>query len=148
MSAYQNVIQGIYTALAAAVRTAIVTVNGAQLIDPKSANTDPRLQVGINQECSGIIAYLNVTAASGTGGLQLALDEIDPVSGATNNLAITSANTATGLITLKLKPAIAAVAATSTKVAQQDVLPPRWQLRVVHGDASNYTYTLGVVLYN
>ena len=148
MSIYVPLVQGLYTALASAVRTATQIIVGKTLIDPSSAIADARLAQSIVQEASGLIAYLNITAASGTGGLSLVLEEQDHVSGTWNQVAATTGTTATGLVTLKIKPAIAAVGATATKVAVQDILPANWRLRVVHADASNYTYSLGVVLYN
>lgn len=148
MSIYVPVVQGIYTALVSAARTTAQTIVGRTLIDPTFNNSDSRLAQSIIPEASGLIAYLNITAASGTGGLSLVLEEQDPVSGTWNQLAATTGTTSTGLVTLKIKPAIAAIAASATKVASQDILPPIWRLRVAVGDSSNYTYSLGVVLYN
>jgi hypothetical protein len=148
MSIYVPLVQGIYTALASAARTVTQTVLGKTLIDPSSVNTDARLAQSVVQEASGMIAYLNITVASGTGGLSLVLEEQDHVSGTWNQIAATTGTTATGLVTLKIKAAIAAIAATGTKVAVQDILPANWRLRVVHADASSYTYSLGIVLYN
>ena len=148
MSIYVPLVQGLYTALASAVRTTTQTILGKTLIDPTSSNTDARFAQSVIQEASGLIAYLNITTASGTGGLSLVLEEQDHVSGTWNQIAATTGTTATSLVTLKIKAAIAAVAASGTKVAVQDILPANWRLRVVHADGSNYTYSLGVVLYN
>lgn len=138
MSIYNPQIHSITTALASGIRTSTQTITSAGLLDKN---------VGTSPETPGMIAYLNVTQASGTGGLSLSLQEIDPISGATNVVLATLNNTGTGLIKLKIKSAIAAIAPTSTNAQAQDILPPRWQLQVIHGDASNYTYSLGIVLY-
>jgi hypothetical protein len=146
VSIYTQPIQGIYTALASAARTASQTIVGRTLIDPAygtgySGN-------GINPEASGIIAYLNVTVAPGVETLQLVLEEQDPVSGVWSTLAATTATTATGMVRLKMKQAIAAIAASTTQVQIQDTLPAIWRVRVVHSAAGSWTYSLGIVLYN
>jgi hypothetical protein len=147
VSIYTQTIQGIYTALASAARTATQVINGRTLIDPAygtglSGN-------GINPEASGIIAYLNVTGAGGGGEtLQLVLEEQDPVSGTWATVAATTATTATGLVRLKLKQAIVAIAASTTQVQVQDTLPAIWRIRVVHSASASWTYSLGIVLYN
>lgn len=143
MSAYNNVIQGKYTALASAVRTATQIIVGQDLMDPQVNGN----RSGINAEASGLIAYLNVTAAPGVETLTLVLEEQDPVSGVWSQITATSATTATGMVKLKIKPAIAAAAATTTYVAVQDVLPANWRIRVVHSASGNWTYSLGVVAY-
>lgn len=146
MSIYTPVIQGIYTALASAARTSTQTVLGRTLIDPAygtgySGN-------GINPEASGIIAYMNVTAAPGGDTVQLALEEQDPVSLVWSTVAATTATAVTGMVRLKVKQAIAAIAASTTQVQVQDTLPAIWRVRVVHSAAGSFTYSLGIVLYN
>ena len=144
MSLNSQIIQGLYTAAASKVRNATLVVNGADLLDPVHSD-GARSAAGA--EASGLIAYLNITAV-GTGTLQLALEEQDPVSLTWSTVAATTAaNTAT-LVKLKLKASITAVAASATGVVVQDVLPGIWRLRVIHTDGSNYTYSLGVVLYD
>jgi len=145
MSVYTPIIQGIYTALPAAVRNSSQTIIGRTLIDPRAG--DPIFGTAINPEASGIIAYLNITAAPGSETLTLILDEQDPVSGAWSSVASTSGTTVTGMVKLKLKQAIAAVAASGTGVQVQDTLPPIWRVRVAHSAGSNWTYSLGIVLY-
>lgn len=144
MSIYTPTIQGTYTLLASAVRTSTQVLLGADIIDPAKNG----LRSGINQEVSGIIAYLNVTSVPGTDTVQLVLEEQDPASGTWSQIAATTATAATGLVKLKLKQAIAAVAATTTLVQVQDTMPAIWRLRVIHSAASNFTYSLGAVLYN
>ena len=146
MSIYTQTIQGIYTALASAARTTSQTIVGRTLIDPAygtglSGN-------GINPEASGIIAYLNVTVVPGVETLQLVLEEQDPVSGVWSTVAATLVTTVTGMVRLKVKQAIAAIAASTTQVQVQDTLPAIWRVRVVHSAAGSWTYSIGIVLYN
>lgn len=146
MSIYTQTIQGLYTALPSAVRNSTQVINGRTLIDPKA--NDPIFSSTINPEVSGIIAYLNVTAVPGTDTLQMILEEQDPASGVWALVTSTNANANTGMIRLKVKQAIAAIVATQTQVQVQDTLPPVWRLRVVHSGVGNFTYSLGIALYN
>jgi hypothetical protein len=146
MSIYTQTIQGVYTPLVSAVRNATQILAGRTLIDPNygiglSGN-------GINPEVSGIIAYLNVTVVPGVDTVQLVLEEQDPASGVWSPVAATTATAVTGLVKLKVKQAITAIAATTTQVQVQDTLPAIWRVRVVHSAGSNFTYSLGIVLYN
>jgi hypothetical protein len=147
MSIYTQTIQGIYTALTSATRNTTQTVVGSSLIDPQSIK-DQRLQTGINTEASGLIAYLNVSAVPGVDTVQLVLEEQDPASGSWSQVTATTATAVTGMVIMKIKQAITAVAATTTGVRIQDTLPALWRLRVVHSGVGNFTYSLGVVLYN
>src|SRR5690242_8084380 len=60
----------------------------------------------------GILLYLNITVASGTGGLTLQLQYTDPVSGTVQNQPIGSARTATGLFIAQAGP-VSSLAALS-----------------------------------
>ena len=146
MSIYVPVIQGVYTPLQAAVRNSTQTLAGKDIIDPNNANA--KFSTGINPEASGLIAYLNVTAVPGVDAVQLVLEEQDPASGVWSTVAASTATAVTGMVKLKLKAAVTAVAASVAGVVVQDVLPAIWRLRVVHSAGSNFTYSLGVVLYN
>lgn len=146
MSIYTQPIQGVYTALPSAVRTATQIVIGKDLIDAK--NADPRFSSGINPEASGIIVYVNVTAAPGAETITLILEEQDPVSGTWAQIIATNANNGTGLMRLKMKPAIQSISAGALQVQIQDTLPAIWRVRVAHSGAGNWTYSMGIVLYN
>jgi len=147
MSIYVPIIQGIYTLLASAARTASpAAMNGKDIIDPLNANA--RFSTAINPEVSGLIAYLNVTVAPGVETLQLILEEQDPLSGVWSQVTATTATTTTGMVKMKVKPAVTAVAASTSGVVVQDVLPAIWRIRVAHSAASSWTYSLSLVLYN
>ncbi len=86
--------------------------------------------------------YLNVTAASGTGGLQPQIRGYDKISGAA--VAITTGGAAiiaTGLYVYELVSS-GNVAAGAVKESLSRFLPVAWDVQVVHGDASSYTYSL------
>lgn len=140
------VIQGIYTALTSAVRAATQTLTRDALLIPQTSNALNPNTANL-PEASGLVAYLNVTAAPGVETLQLVLEEQDPVSLVWNTVCATTATTVTGMVRLKIKPSVTAVAASITGVVVQDVLPALWRLRVVHSAASNWTYSLGLVMY-
>jgi hypothetical protein len=145
MSIYTQTIQGIYTPLASAVRNATQVITGRQLIDPLQSS---QFSTAINPEAAGIIAYLNITGVPGSDTVQLVLEEQDPASGVWSTVAATTPTANTGMVRLKMKQAIAAISASQTQVQVQDTLPAIWRLRVAHSGAGNFTYSLGVVLYN
>lgn len=132
------------TALASLVRTATQNITSTSLLQ---GNTNDGNPLPTFVDCSGIEFFLNITA-TGTGTLALALDYQDPASGNYVQIASTTAANATGLVRLKVAPGITAVAATTTAVVVNDTMPPKWRIRVVHSDGSNYTYSLGYVIYN
>lgn len=144
MSIYNQVLWGVKTLLASAVRTSTQVINGQDILDPTNS---AGVRSGINAEVSGAVFYLNVTAAPGVETLQLVLEEQDPVSGVWSTVTSTLATTATGMVRMKIKSAITAVAASTTQVVVQDVLPAIWRIRVVHSAAGNWTYSLGCALY-
>ena len=86
-----------------------------------------------NPGATGVQLHLNVTAASGTGGLQVQIMSVNPAD-QTSSLAITAlptAVTATGTTVLTLYPG----AATSGTQATA-------------GDSSSYTYSVGYSYIN
>lgn len=90
--------------------------------------------------------YLNVTAASGTGGLTLAIRGRDKASSDAAAIAKdTTAITATGLYVFELAPGIAA-ADSQRRLALAALLPVVWDVQIAHGDGSNYTYSLSAEL--
>lgn len=97
-------------------------------------------------DARGIIIFLNVTAASGTGGLTMSLKALPPGAQA-GGIAFATASAAiiaTGISTLVVYPGIATAASPWTAV--NSVLPPRFSLNVAVGDASSYTYSVAAFL--
>lgn len=115
------------TALASAARTAYVI----------SADI-------INYNGRGILIFLNVTAASGTGGLQVRLMAKDPVSGTYFAMAATpTAVTATGKNAYVFYPGSSAGAAGNVAQNVSIVMPRTIAIEVIHGDGTSYTYSVG-----
>lgn len=104
--------------------------------------------VQTNYNGRGVLLFLNVTAASGTGGLSVRLQAVDPLSG-TAALANGGPTlvTATGLYAYEFYPGgLSAAPSTSAGFVVQRVscaLPRSWSAVVNVGDASSYTYSLG-----
>jgi hypothetical protein len=104
----------------------------------RTTTTNSSDQTNYNGKCAS--AFLNVSAASGTGGLQLQFQWKDPISGnyAMLNSAPT-AITAIGQTIYSLCPGATGGAVTQTT---QAALPRTWRVAVTHGDASSYTYSV------
>lgn len=96
----------------------------------------------------GLIVYLNVTSASGTGGLTPRLIAKDPLSGVTSvSAGVSAAATSTGLRVYHFGPGVGTLAGTGIGWGAASVmLSQTFQLQVLHGDASNYTYSLSYEL--
>lgn len=115
------------TALASAARTA--TTNSSDIT---------------NHNAVGILVFLNVTVASGTGGLQVQVMAKDPVSGSYFALnAAPTAVTGTGLKLYVVDPGSSGGNATQATEAS---LPRTFRITVTHGDGSSYTYSVGYAL--
>jgi hypothetical protein len=99
----------------------------------------------------GVILFLNVTAASGTGGLAIFPEYQDPVSASWNriyNYPSTSARiTTVGLQILHIGRGIGATIGGANQGGFcAAFLSSAIRFTVNHGDASSYTYSLGYEL--
>lgn len=125
VDAWRNNTEG--TLLASAVRT---------------ASTASAIQTNYNAK--GVLVVLNVTVASGTGGLQIIIRHKDSVSGVSYGINTTPAaiNT-TGTYRYLLYPG-----ATSSNCTQNTPapLPRTWDVLTQHADGSSYTYSVGYAL--
>lgn len=100
-----------------------------------------------NRRHTGVVVMLNISAASGTGGLTLKIRGLDPVSGNFFDLLSDGAPiTATGLYVFSLNPSEGAASA-GVRVAVSRHLPQEWQVQVVAGDGSSYTYSVSATLF-
>ena len=93
--------------------------------------------------------YLNVTNASGTGGLTLQVRGYDKASADAQAFVIfadTAAITATGQYTFDFAPGITSLTGDSRRRLFSGLLPINWDVNIVHADGSNYTYTLSADL--
>lgn len=94
---------------------------------------------------AGILVVLDVTAASGTGGLTLRINAHDQASSQAVALnAAPTAVTGTGTTSYALYP-FGAVAGNVTQ-ATSFYLPRMFSITVTHGDSSSYTYSVGYCL--
>lgn len=103
-----------------------------------------------NYNGKGVKLFLKVTNSSGSGGLTVRLESIDPVSGDyAVELTAPAAIIANGLYEYDLYPGVATAGNASPNAVNQRVqgiLGRTWQARVNHGDGSSYTYSVGYSL--
>lgn len=86
--------------------------------------------------------YFNVQVVSGTGGLTLQLLGYDKETGSSVVLfQDASGITATGIYLFEIAPAIAA-GGSNRRGLLEAYLPVVWAINIVHGDGSNYTYSV------
>lgn len=103
----------------------------------------------VNHNARGILLVLQVTAASGTGGLQVQFGHNDPVTGLAGNLnEPPPIITGIGTYFYELYPGASGGTGAGSYVQQRTSgsLPRSWYVAVVHGDASDYTYSVGYSL--
>lgn len=111
-----------------------------------TTNTLPASGTFKNDGFVGIIVYLRVTAASGTGGLSVRINAVEPTSGTVVPLnAAPTAVIATGITTYVVYPSGGAAAAI-TQLTTGLALPPEFTITVGKGDASSYTYAVSYEL--
>jgi len=95
----------------------------------------------------GVHWWLNITAASGTGGLTVQIATLDPIlltviGGYIFHTAVTTAVLCTGFI----YPGALSARGTNQVASEGLVVPPTFRLSVNHADASSYTYSLNYAL--
>lgn len=110
----------------------------------RTANTTVPNQT--NENARGVLLILNITGGQATGGLQPVIQYVDPISGSTPAPAAPAAAVlAAGKYGYVLYPGIGA-AANDVKQAINAVLPRTWNVVIIHGDGSSYTYSLSYCL--
>lgn len=125
-----------------------VNVLSGPLLTSAARTTFTQASAVATRGCKGVTCYLSVTAASGTGGLNVNILAIDPVSGngPVVNVPFAAAIKTTGIFGFQVYPGATATA-TSTMVYTSAVLMASLFIaQVTVGDASSYTYSLGYVL--
>lgn len=94
--------------------------------------------------CRAIRLYLNITAASGTGGLQPIIRGYDLVSGTA--VALSTGGTAivaTGCYVYEMGLGLLSTAKQGNiEECQNRPAPVQWDVSIAVGDASSYTYSL------
>lgn len=98
-----------------------------------------------NYNARGVLLTLNVTAASGTGGLTVCIYGVDPIgSGGDPNLLRASVPvTTTGRKAYLLYPGNGSDTTFDLVLTKNGALPRSWFALVLADDASSYTYSLG-----
>ena len=110
----------------------------------RTANTSTATQT--NPSNRGVILILNVTAASGTGGLQPQIRFLDLVGGSKIVWGIPLAVTATGTYVYVHYPGANTAQSASVHYAVSMPLSQFWSVTVTHKDSSSYTYSLTAYL--
>ena len=113
----------------------------------RTATTASPLQKDASQQFLRV--YLNVTAASGTGGLKVFVRGYDLVSGLPAAMNAGGAGvTGVGLYVFELMPN-GTVAGLPPGIIEcvGRILPCVWDVQVFAGDATSYTYSLGVEVF-
>jgi len=121
--------------------------NQASNILPSAARTagvDTATQ--INYNARGVIVFLVVTAASGSGGLSVAIQGADQAGNFVTLHTIAAAITATGTYAYELYPGVVATAPGNLKLSWSGALPRSWRVEVTVGDSSSYTYSVNASL--
>lgn len=120
--------------------------NGEAVLLPsaaRAATTDSPQQT--NHAARGVVLFLRVTAASGTGGLVVRIVGVDPATGQPVVLnPDPAAVTAVGVYAYELSPGASGGTAGPGRVNQRTsgALPRAWYAQVLHGDATGYSYSL------
>lgn len=103
----------------------------------------------VNRCARGVLISLNVTAASGTGGLTLRIQGASSPSGTGSTMrnlnAAPTAVTAISTTTYVIYPGVGAAAGDVTQQTS-GILPRDWRCEVFVGDASSYTYSVTFAL--
>lgn len=117
----------------------------------RTASTTTQTITPLN--CSGVVAYLNCTAASGTGGLVCRLEGFDAVSGNSIGLAqSTQAVVAVGYCAYVFGRGAGSLSQAGYPgigkgcIVGLPGLPAIMRFSIAHLDGSSYTYSLGYEL--
>lgn len=109
----------------------------------RTANTASTIQT--NYPYRGVAIFLDITAASGTGGLTLTIQGRNTLKPAAKVLY--TAPGALIAITTQIYIIYPGLAASTGGANHgQGVLPAQWYVLVQHGDASSYTYSVDATL--
>lgn len=117
------------------------------LLASAASTTDRQSSNQTNHSYRGVQLYLNITVASGTGGLVPRIGAVDPVSG---NVVYLNSDitpiTTTGRYGLEIYPGASTTPPGGNGFMHQRVaasLGRTWLVRVIHQDTSSYTYSVG-----
>jgi hypothetical protein len=115
------------------------------LLASTARTTDAASVVQTSEENVCVRIFLNVTTASGSGGLVPVIRGYDPASGLPFEMTAggPGAITQTGLYVYEMRPE--QLPETFGRVVERtnDWLPHKWDVLVKHCDATSYTYSVG-----
>lgn len=97
--------------------------------------------------CTGLLIYLNISSASGTGGLQLNYLPVDPSDGVTQVTAFSmgAVKLTAGLVVIQLARGARDNISHSVHPSLPIVVSRLFRLQIIHADASSYTYQVSMV---
>lgn len=97
--------------------------------------------------CTGAILTLNISAASGTGGLRIQWGVVDPVDQVTYEWSylLGTAKVNTGILQAQFCPGVVNDAANTATPSVARIVCGFAKFAVIHGDASSYTYALNLI---
>ena len=114
------------------------------VLDSQARTTNTASEVINNTEWKGVTLFVNVTAASGTGGLVIDFRFHDPITGTSKLVAGGGqAITATGTYVYQLYPGVSTGANAGIYATASLALMAQWSVTVTHLDGSSYTYSIG-----
>lgn len=118
-------------------------IKAQRLVLPSAARTaTTKGQTFTDRWANGLRCYLNITAASGTGGLKVQVFAVDKYSGASTAISTGGTpTTATGLYVYELGLSDATNSGNILDCVSRP-LPETWYAQVTAGDGSSYTYSL------
>lgn len=98
----------------------------------------------INFNGDSLILFINITVASGVGGLSFFLGYIDPASGQRYEVNVLPNKISTGYFTVLVGPYVASAGVGTAAFNMK--IPRMWYVRVAAADNSAYTYSVGYAL--
>lgn len=117
------------------------------LLDSAARTSNTSSGVQANPEHRGVILLLDVTAASGTGGLIPQIRFHDPITAASKIVwGIPQPILATGTYVYVHYPGVSLSHSNAVQYVVPLPLAAFWSVIVTHGDGSSYTYSLSAYL--
>jgi hypothetical protein len=110
----------------------------------RTANTNSPKQTNYNAKA--VVIFLDVTTASGVGGLTPFLRLYDPVSGKTTAISTGSLITTTGTFAFIIGLGATGAITTSVKAFVSAIVSRQYDVQIYHNDNSAYTYSVGQCL--
>lgn len=111
---------------------------------PSAARTATPTPAEVDEDTEGVRVVIDVTAIVSTPSVVFNIDGYDPLSDKWVPVISSAAIVAVGTTVLTVYPG----APVTTNVSANSLVPQRWRVRPVHGNANSITYTVGSELYS